>query len=407
MLEDIYPRYHTRFLCLPLLGPHVAAFVIWLRDHGYPRLPIRLRVRALPRVDEALRRRGIRRIEELTASDLLRLAPKNSQEDIYLAAVVRTLARFFTAQHRLAQPRVTPRERLVCAYRDHLERVRGFAESTRASHGTTAAELLSFIGFNGNPSALRALGPRDIEAFVQAVGTRLCRASLQHTVSHLRSFLRFLESQGLLASGLDATIDTPRVYRGECLPRALAWETVRGFLAAIDRSTPMGKRDYAMFLLIATYGLRTSEVAALRLDHIEWRTERLRVPRAKTNTPLLLPLTEEVGAALIDYIRNARPESSHRELFLRVRTPAGTLRATAVTEAFQGWTRRSNLPIPYKGPHCLRHSLAVHLLRQGASLKAIGDLLGHRSAESTCVYLRLHVEDLRDVALDLPPEVYS
>jgi integrase len=91
-----------------------------------------------------------------------------------------------------------------------------------------------------------------------------------------------------------------------------------------------------MFLLIATYDLRTSEVAALRLDPIEWRTGRLRVPRAKANTPLLLPLTEEVGAALIDYIRNARPESGHREVFLRVRAPAGTLRATAVTEAFQG-----------------------------------------------------------------------
>ena len=97
----------------------------------------------------------------------------------------------------------------------------------------------------------------------------------------------------------------------------------------------------------------------------------------------------------------------HREVFLRVRAPAGPLAPTAVTEAFQGWTRRSGLPIPYQGPHCLRHSLAVHLLRQGTSLKAIGDLLGHRSAESTCVYLRLHVEDLRDVALDLPPEARS
>jgi integrase len=181
---------------------------------------------------------------------------------------------------------------------------------------------------------------------------------------------------------------------------------VRSFLAAIDRSTPMGKRDYAMFLLIATYGLRSSEVTALRLGDIEWRAGHLRVSRPKTQTPLLLPLTDEIGAALIDYLRNARPELPHREVFLRVRAPAGLLKPTAVTEAFQGWTRRSGLPIPYKGAHCLRHSLAVHLLRQGASLKTIGDLLGHRSAESTCVYLRLHVEDLRHVALDLPKEVH-
>ncbi|MFN8543239.1 MAG: site-specific integrase [Candidatus Binatia bacterium] len=171
------------------------------------------------------------------------------------------------------------------------------------------------------------------------------------------------------------------------------WDTVTAFPAAIDRATPMGRRDYAIFLLIATYGLRTSEVAGLRLDDVEWRASRLCVRRPKTQTPLVLPLTDAVGAALLDYLRHARPSRpSYRELFLRPRAPAGPLAPTAVTEAFQGWTRRSRLPIPYHGLHCLRHSLAVHLLRQGTSLKTIGDLLGHRSTESTCVYLRLDVE---------------
>ena len=94
-----------------------------------------------------------------------------------------------------------------------------------------------------------------------------------------------------------------------------------------------------------------------------------------------------------------------RRIFLRVRAPSGPLRSTAITEAFQGSVRRSGLDIPYQGPHCLRHSLAVHLLRRGVGLTSIGDLLGHRSPESTCVYLRLHVEDLRDAALPLPAEV--
>jgi site-specific recombinase XerD len=162
-----------------------------------------------------------------------------------------------------------------------------------------------------------------------------------------------------------------------------------------------------MFILISTYGLRTSEVAHLRLEDICWRAEQLRIARSKTCSRLTLPLTTEVGACLLDYLRHGRPQTIHRQVFLRVRAPAGPLRPTAVTEAFQGWVRRSGLPIPYQGPHCLRHSLAVHLLRRGAPLKTIGDLLGHRSIESTCVYLRLHVEDLRDVALDLPREVDS
>jgi site-specific recombinase XerD len=405
MLEEVYPRYHARFSSLPLLGPHVEEFVAWLHAQGYPRVPIRLRLRVLPRVVELLRRRGVRRIEDLTASDLLRIAPSDSHDDMWLSAVVRSLARFFTAQGRLIQPAVTPTEKLVAAYRSQLNRVRGLAESTQVNHSVTAAELLDLVGFNGDPTCLGHLGAREIETFLRRVGKRVCRATLQHRVGYLRSFLRFLASRGLVTAGLDATIDTPRVYRGERLPRALSWDTVRSFLAAIDRSTPMGKRDYAIFLLIATYGLRSSEVAALRLGDIEWRAGRLRVPRPKTKTPLLLPLTDEIGAALIDYIRNARPDLPHREVFLRVLAPEGPLKPTAVTEAFQGWTRRSGLPIPYKGAHCLRHSLAVHLLRQGASLKTIGDLLGHRSAESTCVYLRLHVEDLRLVALDLPKEV--
>jgi site-specific recombinase XerD len=407
MLEEIYPRCHARFLSLPLLGPYIEEFVAWLHAQGYPRLPIRRRVHELPRVDELLRQRGARRIEDLVASDLLSLAPKNSQDDIYLAAVVRSLARCFMAQGRLAQPRATAQEELVAAYRSHLAHVRGIAASTRASHGATATELLSFLDIDRHPSRLRDLGPRDIEAFLREVGPRLCRGSLQHTVGHLRSFLRFLASRRLVVSGLDASIDTPRLYRGEHLPRALPWSIVRAFLAAIDRSTAMGRRDYAMFLLIATYGLRTSEVAGLRLDDIEWRAGRLRVSRPKTTSPLVLPLTEEVAAALVDYLRHARPPLPDREVFLRVRAPEGRLRPTAVTEAFQGWTRRSGLTIPYQGPHCLRHSLALRLLRQGASLKMIGDLLGHRSVESTCVYLRLHVEDLRDVALDLPREVRS
>jgi site-specific recombinase XerD len=200
-------------------------------------------------------------------------------------------------------------------------------------------------------------------------------------------------------------IDTARVYRDEKLPRALPWETIRAFLRSIDRSTSMGRRDYAMFMLIVTYGLRACEVVSLKLDDIGWRSMQLRVSRPKVRSALVLPLTDEVAAAMLAYLQAGRPDLSHREVFLRERAPTGTLKPTAVTEAFQGRVRRSGLPILYQGPHCLRHSLAVHLLRQGTPLKVIGDLLGHRSAESTCVYLRLDVEDLREVAIELPTAV--
>jgi site-specific recombinase XerD len=221
-------------------------------------------------------------------------------------------------------------------------------------------------------------------------------------VAHLRSFLRWLAAQGTAPKGLESQIDTPRVYRQEQLPRALRWDTVRALLESIDRTTASGRRDYAMLLLIATYGLRSSEIVALTLDDFAWRHGELRVPRRKVDGVLTLPLSDEAGNAVLDYLRHGRPTLPTRVLFLRVRPPAGLLKPTAVTEVFQTRARHSGLTIPFQGAHCLRHSLAVQLLREGVSLKAIGDVLGHRSIESTCQYLRLATEDLRDVALSLP-----
>ena len=155
---------------------------------------------------------------------------------------------------------------------------------------------------------------------------------------------------------------------------------------------------------------------ALTPDDVAWRARRIRIQQRKTGRLLWLPLTDEVATALLEYLRQGRPhlgvrrfrrgfqrdQPAFRELFLRCVTPAGALKATAIAEAFQKWSRRSGLKIPSQGVHCLRHSYALHLLRSGLALKTIGDLLGHRTFESTCVYLRLATDDLRDVPLNLP-----
>ena len=164
----------------------------------------------------------------------------------------------------------------------------------------------------------------------------------------------------------------------------------------------MGLRDYTMFLLIATYGLRASEVVALSLDDIRWRQGVLRIHQRKTYSPLELPLTNEVLAAMVKHLKRTPPPAPYRRVFLRMRAPIGVLKPTAVTEAFQGLARKSGFSIPYQGPHCLRHSYALHLLKNGTPLKTIGDILGHRTAESTSMYLRLATGDLREVALAVP-----
>jgi len=164
----------------------------------------------------------------------------------------------------------------------------------------------------------------------------------------------------------------------------------------------MGTRDYAMFSLMTTYGMRACEVVALTLDDIHWRARQIHIRQSKTGNALELPLTDEVGTAIQEYLKKVPRYGVCRQVFLRLRAPIGVLKPTAVIEAFQAWSRRSGLDIPFKGAHCIRHSYALNLLRQGVPLKTIGDVLGHRSPESTAVYLRLATEDLRTVALPVP-----
>ena len=405
MLSDYFPRAHRSYTSLPLLGSLADDFHTWLVDRGFRRASRKRHLGALWRIDRTLRRRGRRQWSDVTHQDLevcWRQSRRRSRND---PATIRCLQQFVEQEAWLSPPEPKPPSRvetLTSAYAAMLADLRGLAPATVHQHATTAAAFLDHIAYEAKPSRLAGLAARDSEAFVRRAGARLSRATLQHTVARLRSFLRFLAGRGAVRPGLDQPIDTPRTYRLEQLPRSLPWETVHDFLRSIDRTTPKGLRDYTMFFLITTYGLRTSEISALTLDTIDWRRRLLRVPQPKTGTPLLLPLTDSAGTILLRYLRRGRPSSPHRELFLRGRAPDGVLKRTAVGKAFRRWVRRSGLPIPFQGPHCLRHAFAAHLLRRGISLKTLGDLLGHRTAESTCVYLRLATDDLRSVALPVP-----
>jgi len=157
--------------------------------------------------------------------------------------------------------------------------------------------------------------------------------------------------------------------------------------------------------LMAMYGLRASDVAALTLDNIHWRTSKICISQKKTGTVLELPLADAVGTALHKYLKKVVPPPPFRQIFLRMKAPLGTLKTAAVSKRFQFWARRSGVEIHGKGScHRIRHSYAVFLLRRGTTVKTIGDLLGHRTVESTSTYLRLAIEDLRDVALPVPTE---
>lgn len=171
---------------------------------------------------------------------------------------------------------------------------------------------------------------------------------------------------------------SPRYYALERMPCALPWETVQRLLGAVDTTTLRGRRDFAMLKLLVTYGLRAGEIEGLRLQDIDWRRDLLHIRRSKPGRPLRLPLMRDVGEAILTYLQKGRPKTKCRELFVRVQPPHTPLKSH-VSNTVTYYMRKAGIESVRTGAHVIRHSFAVHLLRQGKPLKTITDLLGHRN----------------------------
>jgi integrase/recombinase XerD len=406
MLKTLYPASFRRYSSLAILGPFVDGFSAWLVKQRYNDCYLKQRIWLLSYIEAVLTRRGVRHVSEIGQSDWAACRKSLRRRFPDQTGTTSALERYLQVSNMLrpAEPKLaSTAERYLLAYAHYLETVRGAAASTIRQNSYTASEFLAYFKIENQPERLKALTVNDLETFVKNISHRFTRSSLRAVVTRLRCFLHFLEQRGEIASGLQHQIDTPRVYREEQLPSALPWETVQAFLNSIDRSTLLGLRDFTMFFLMAVYGLRASDVVALTLDNIHWRARKISLAQKKTGTVLELPLTDAVGTALHRYLAKFAPPQPFRQIFLRVRAPIGTLNTTAISTAFRVWVRKSGLKIPGRGScHRIRHSYAVFLLRQGTPVKTIGDILGHRTLQSTWTYLRLAIEDLRDVALPVP-----
>lgn len=404
MISTIRPKSYQKYLALPVFGPFLDDFTQWSYLHGYTLGTIRNQLKDMRHIIVFLQKQGLQSIGGLTHCDFEKTYQHFRQDHPSVAGTVRRLQTFLEEKGELPPPLPMPKTRSdeeLEYFATYLKNVRGLSDTTIRSHHRYLSRFLKQVGFDTSEQALLLLTLKQVEDFICSCSRNLNRYSLQHVVGYLRAFLRFEYGKGMLQSQLYKMIDTPRVYRLEKIPHSLPWPTVNDLLNSIDRTDTQGIRNYAMLRLIATYGLRPCEVVSLTLDDINWRAGTVHILQGKTQNHLVLPLTDDVGQALINYL-NRRPELPYREIFLRIRAPSGPLKPTAVTEVFQRQVRLSGLDIPYQGPHCLRHSYAVHLLRHGTSVKVIGDVLGHRNPESTCVYLRLATDDLRGVALELP-----
>jgi integrase len=224
----------------------------------------------------------------------------------------------------------------------------------------------------------------------------------------MRSFLRFLTMRGILQKDLSVDLPKIRVARDATIPSVWNQQLLVKVLEAVDRSSAKGKRDYAVLLLACRLGLRVGDIRTLKLDQLHWEDSTIEITQAKTETPLSLPLTNEVGEALIDYLKSGRPQTAHREVFIKVKPPFDPfMRDTHLHHIVTRWRELAGIQFwaPQKrGIHSLRHTLATRLLEKGTPLTTIAEILGHTSLESTRIYAKADVEALRSVALD-PEEV--
>lgn len=402
MLSDLTPQRHTAYRSLPVLGRTLDEFDDWMIVQGYKFGSRQLYIERCRVIDQYLHQRRYS-LESLTSLQLRRCFRYFRQRAHHIASAVGCLKRFLLSKNKIVPiVRITPFDPLCESYRHYMADVRGLAPGSVDYHSRIIIEFLHHVHRGRRAFALAHLKPYHVDRFIGSVAGRLGRESLQHVACAIRAFIRFLRLKGHMPAGPDFVIYKPRIYRGEQLPRTLPWETVLAFLKSFDHNVGAGRRDYAMFLLIVTYGLRGSDIAGLKLDDIDWRAGVIHLRQQKTRSPLELPLTRPVAAALLAYLRKDRPRTSQRGLFFSAVAPIVPLTRQMVGYAYRHRVTSGNLKIPFKGAYCLRHSYALHLLRSGIALKTIGDLLGHTTMESTGVYLRVHLDDLREVALPLP-----
>lgn len=277
----------------------------------------------------------------------------------------------------------------------------GVAEGTLLRDVVTAEEFLALL--KRRRAAVGRAKVSDIDAFAVQLSQRLCTRSIQDRCSSLRAFLRFLQTTGRSKRTLANSVLAPHIHVVEKPPRALPWTDVQRILKAVTRSEPPGKRDFAMLLLMATYGLGAAEVLSLRFKDVDWRLRILRLRRPKTGASIELPLLGPAAKALTAYIRAERPPSaSSQRVFVRARMPYAPITSSAIRFCIRRYARQAGIQTKVIGAHALRHSHATRQVDSGANLKTVSDILGHRRPSSTSVYVRVALNRLRDVALPVP-----
>lgn len=296
---------------------------------------------------------------------------------------------------------LSPAERCAQAYAQYLREARALATATIVNYVPFIRGFLT-DRFGDGIVKLSRLSARDVVRFVQHKAPHLHLKRAKLLTASLRSFLRYARYCGEVTLDLAAAVPIVANWSMSSIPRAIGVAPVRQLLASIDRSTAIGRRDYAIVILLARLGLRSGEIAGLELDDIDWKAGQVSV-RGKCGQRTALPLPSDVGKAIADYLQRSRPRITSRRVFLRSKAPIrGFLGQCAIGSIVRHRLLRAGIQSPTTGAHQFRHALATQMLRHGASLAEIGEVLRHRNPQTTTIYAKVDLKALRRLALPWP-----
>lgn len=406
MSNALSPSYRTSRIRLRAgpLAADIDEFADWLFSQGYVRSTIGPKLAIVGDLGNWLKRKGLgvevlneQRVEAFLLTRDPRHRSHRGESDTcrQLLNLLRVNSRIPTVTS--GSDHESPIDRIEHSYRRFLVDERGLNENTARNY-LRVARCFLVERFATHKVAIESLTARDANRFVLRQARRVSRPSSKLVVTALRSFLRFLHQRGHLTADVSSAVLPVVNWRLSGLPKALAPEQVETILGSCNRDTAIGRRDRAILLLLARLGLRAGEVAALTLDDFNWDDGVMAVT-GKGQTREVLPLPRDVGEALTEYLQAGRPQCPTRRLFIRMYAPhLGLSPSGGIYCVVRRALARAGLDPASKGPHQLRHSLATAMLRNGATLEDIGQVLRHRHPQTTQIYAKVDLEALRTVA---------
>jgi len=387
-----------------LLSPHLTVYAQYLHDAGFAIQSGQLQLRMLANFSTWLdnKRLGADEVDWSTVERYLRFRRKAGKLRNEDASALRRMLRLLRAgQVETPSSPPTARQIVLEQFQHYLRQERGLADGTIKKYTPVVREFLA-EKFPAGTSDFHQVSAADIAKFVRREAERITTKDAPTVVTALRSFLRHLLYRGAIDTNLAACVPTIATWSLSKVPKFLPAEQIQRVLDSCDRSTPIGKRNYGILLLLARLGLRAGEVVGLTLEDIDWEAGVITV-RGKGKRVAQMPLPVEVGAAIADYLRRARPACSSRRVFIREKAPlVGFANSVAICSMVDRALRGAKVESAYRGSHLFRHSLATTMLKHGASLPEIGDLLRHRRPDTTAIYAKVDLASLRSIALPWP-----